>query len=994
VTEQIIIEFISDAAGLQPAEDRLAALGKIDQQVANAFKQTTAELNKRGQAVSNTATKTAVESKKTQSTIKDLDRSMKSMVDNFVKGFQEGVIAEIKRYKEQLKETGAETNKTTTSQKSLGQELKALTEQMAQLKLQGKENTEQYRILREQAGQYRDALGDVSAEINKTASDTRKLDTVIEFGQGIAASFAIAQGAAALFGEENEDLQEVLVRVTSALAILNGLQTVGNLIQKESNIMRAISNTQLKLSVIATNLETAAQSKNIVVKGAATVAMRVLNTVMKANPAFLLISAFAALSAALAFFGSRSRKTADEVAILNARLEEQNRILEGNIARLDFQGEKRIAELRKQGATEQRIQGETLLQLIRIQREYSNQVNNTQRLLETVEGQHFRQLKNSEDVSKRIFEIDARIAEGPSKTETKFLETRKTLLNQLLQDFRKYEESQRNLVLANVEFTADQAEKQRQKEKEDADKRLKEQEKFNEEQKKLRRKGFEDFVAYVEAQLLAAEKGSAEELELQKKLLKAKLHLDLDNEDLTENQRLLLVKKFFKEREDLERESQKELTKVRIEGIISSLNAELQTLNLTAQERERLSVDLLNRQRELELSQVEGNKEKEKEINAKFDREIADQRLQIRQQSLERELRIIQAIGGANVRKLSKTADDPQIDIKERIAAIDELERIELESIRKRRDANKKALDDNIISAEAYELTQAELSDQEAQAVENSEERKRRAYEETTAKRKEQFDQAFQQSVEIASQTAQVISAIFENMAAVEGINIQRQKAEIEDLRKAGAITEQESIKRLKRVEDEERRIRIEQAKREKALAIFNTIINTAQAVVKAFATTGPIAGPVFAGIIGALGAAQIALIASRPIPRFFKGKKGMYEGPGEVGDRGAELIEQNGRLWVADKPQVIWLGKKDVVYTHEETKRILEKPLPTVDRRVLGYKNGQATAKMTIDYERIGKEVGKHVVNNHLSITEKGIAETAKQGNAFTEYLDKRRRF
>jgi hypothetical protein len=58
-----------------------------------------------------------------------------------------------------------------------------------------------------------------------------------------------------------------------------------------------------------------------------------------------------------------------------------------------------------------------------------------------------------------------------------------------------------------------------------------------------------------------------------------------------------------------------------------------------------------------------------------------------------------------------------------------------------------------------------------------------------------------------------------------------------------------------------------ENAKREKALGIFNTVINTAQAIVKALADLGPIAGPIMAATVGALGVAQTVAIASTPEP-------------------------------------------------------------------------------------------------------------------------------
>ena len=75
----------------------------------------------------------------------------------------------------------------------------------------------------------------------------------------------------------------------------------------------------------------------------------------------------------------------------------------------------------------------------------------------------------------------------------------------------------------------------------------------------------------------------------------------------------------------------------------------------------------------------------------------------------------------------------------------------------------------------------------------------------------------------------------------------------------------------LQELEDEfsnkKREAAREAAKWQKASALVGAIVNTAEAVTKALAQGGPIAGPIMAAIVGALGAVQIALIASQPIP-------------------------------------------------------------------------------------------------------------------------------
>jgi len=85
------------------------------------------------------------------------------------------------------------------------------------------------------------------------------------------------------------------------------------------------------------------------------------------------------------------------------------------------------------------------------------------------------------------------------------------------------------------------------------------------------------------------------------------------------------------------------------------------------------------------------------------------------------------------------------------------------------------------------------------------------------------------------------------------------------------------------------------QAIADKNMAILKAIMNTAQAVTKAL-TAGPFIGPVLAGIIGALGAAQIALIKKQPIPALAEGGEIVTNGPTLVmaGDNpgGVELLQ------------------------------------------------------------------------------------------------------
>jgi len=131
-----------------------------------------------------------------------------------------------------------------------------------------------------------------------------------------------------------------------------------------------------------------------------------------------------------------------------------------------------------------------------------------------------------------------------------------------------------------------------------------------------------------------------------------------------------------------------------------------------------------------------------------------------------------------------------------------------------------------------------------------------------------------------------------------------------EELRLAGDNEQKKDLIRQKYAL-KEKDIKRKQAEADKKKAMLDIVINTAVAVVKAFATTGPIAGPVFAAIVGALGLAQLALVAAQPIPKFEKGGaipssdiQGMISGKPHAA--GGVLIEAEGNEFITRRSQAM----------------------------------------------------------------------------------------
>jgi hypothetical protein len=162
----------------------------------------------------------------------------------------------------EVKKALADNNKAfeqlNTKGKTLTGQLRALKNELTQLEASGKGGTEQFRQLTLEAARLEDQIGDTRARVANLASDTFKFDAAVQATQGLAAGFEIAQGAAALFGKESEDLQKALLKVQAATAIANGVQQIANLLLEESKIKTLALTAAQKVYAFVTTASTTA----------------------------------------------------------------------------------------------------------------------------------------------------------------------------------------------------------------------------------------------------------------------------------------------------------------------------------------------------------------------------------------------------------------------------------------------------------------------------------------------------------------------------------------------------------------------------------------------------------------------------------------------------------------------------------------------------------------------------------------------------------------
>ena len=228
--------------------------------------------------------------------------------------------------------------------KSAKAELRGMREELLNMSRAGLEGTQAFNDLQLAAGKLQDEIADTGARIKGLASDTRNIDAFIGAIQGITAGFQIAQGAAALFGDENEELQKTLVKVQGAMALANGVQQVANLLQKESALM-------LGLNQLAINANTVAQKAYTIAVGTSTGALKAFRLALAATGIGAVVAVVATLTIALSKLKTEQDRAA-ESAKKQAKAEDE---LARSLSRTEKQVELNVLQAKNAGKNEAEI---------------------------------------------------------------------------------------------------------------------------------------------------------------------------------------------------------------------------------------------------------------------------------------------------------------------------------------------------------------------------------------------------------------------------------------------------------------------------------------------------------------------------------------------------------------------------------------------------------------------------------------------------------------
>lgn len=224
-----------------------------------------------------------------QQSASKVKKSFEGIANSFTAAFSGG------EAKKAIDNQAKALDNVTKSGKSLTGQLRGLKQELAALETAGQEGTKAFNDLLVAAAKLEDQIGDTRDRVRILASDTFKFDAAVGATQALASGFELAQGAAALFGSESEDLQKALLKVQAATAVANGVQQIAALVTQESAIKTAVL--------------TAAQAAYAAVVGTSTGALRLFKLAIAGTGIGVLVLALGELVGYFMQLQSESAKT-------------------------------------------------------------------------------------------------------------------------------------------------------------------------------------------------------------------------------------------------------------------------------------------------------------------------------------------------------------------------------------------------------------------------------------------------------------------------------------------------------------------------------------------------------------------------------------------------------------------------------------------------------------------------------------------------------------
>jgi len=945
MSAEILVTYKAEASSLEAV---VSKIGEINNVVVKGAQETAKKVGDSMKEAAN-STRAAFSGEQVKAALNELQKSTDKYVAALKTLEKEEVVLIAtgqkvsNAYKDNQKEQAALRSKiaeTTATQNKLTKEFgntevkaKSLKTQIRENKLElqrleaaGLDATDQFRQLLLVTARLEDQAGDLNETVRVLASDTFKFDVAVDAAQQLAGAFAIGQGAAALFGDENQDLQKVIAKTTAAMSILQGVQQLGKFFTGQSSAAVAI-NTALQqinaasvrqsavsYTILGTSVQFSAKSLNIF-KGA-----------LAATGVGLLVIGIGLLIEKL----EKQRQKTEEAAAVtkNATIVQlQSAATLRGLSKESIDLENKLAVLRGD-----KSQADVDRENIRAAAEVKKKEDTKAEYLSQVQLE-----RTNKELTQSVYEL--KLEQGLQGVEAR------TLSQDQIDKKEKEIRVNENLLAASIKTVKgirDAIDKNAGKDVQIID--IEEQKAKNEKAIADAEKATAAITKQIDERFKITQNTLRKEeilngASLQNKIKQAENQLDIDKNNAKGS--IKNAKLRLSTIELLEAESSKRIEQLKLDEVIRVSSIELEKIKVKQSlAPQSLLIDQQVADSEYKLAKE--NAEKIKTDNDAYNLALlkADADYQIKSKEIaqkgqsnilslkEKEIQLTIAVNGKSLenekllieqRALIRKTDveNSKADALQKAADIKLIEAETLEAVRVLESQyRQKALEGEKLKLETKKYVgKAGLKDQE-DLLKTSAKLEQEAITERLGKTQEAADQiaaieerlqkdlydmrvkavfdALNQTSELFSAYNDVIKQDSEQQIARITETRDLQIAAIQD----STRSEVEKQREIEAVTTRTNRMiaaeKLKQAKLDKAVALFNAVINTAAGITKA------IPNPVLVAAAILTGAAQIAAITSQPLPKFAKG--------GLIGGRshsdGGTMIEAEKGEYIINKKQ------------------------------------------------------------------------------------------
>ncbi len=141
---------------------------------------------------------------------------------------------EIKLEEKALQSLEKRQSSFTNKSKNLETEIRNVRNEMAALKMQGRENTQEYKVLEERLGLLGTAYKELTATQKALSTGGTQMAGVLSGLNAVSGAFTATAGAMGLVNGNSEQMEKVQTRLQSMMAITIGLQQVSNTLHETS----------------------------------------------------------------------------------------------------------------------------------------------------------------------------------------------------------------------------------------------------------------------------------------------------------------------------------------------------------------------------------------------------------------------------------------------------------------------------------------------------------------------------------------------------------------------------------------------------------------------------------------------------------------------------------------------------------------------------------------------------------------------------------------